>query len=480
MNRGLLDYYTKRIAEEIKEDLANSDSGGGSGKGVNIVSAHDDLSAIIPADGEQYLIRYDNMPYIDEEGNLVELKKPTYISKIGDGKTSLSELQPTNNIIPGNAGEGSLVQVIDYEIDEPYIDPNTKEIKFPRSTVTGKASVAFGRYNNVYGRESMAINYANTIKGKWSFVAGQDNVVEENGQSIIIAGGSGNTADGDQGAVFGVGNKINAKHFVVLGTGNELQEGSDWAALLGRGLVSGTSKPQVIIGTYNEEDTAASVIIGSGKQIDGGNGTTVIERRNSIVINPDGKIKMKGDLNINGKTEVTGNVVVSSELNANSAKLTRLAVGTNSTITGAYSAAFGTGSTVSGNYSAVFGTGNKATEYFSFAFGEANTVNGTSSMAVGHNNSIARKGCFVSGKDSSAAALYNTVGGLGLKATSNYQAAFGKYNDTTDENNLFVVGNGSSDEDRKNAFTVNKDNSITVGSTKITEEQLQKLLALLS
>jgi hypothetical protein len=68
--------------------------------------------------------------------------------------------------------------------------------------------------------------------------------------------------------------------------------------------------------------------------------------------------------------------------------------------------------------------------------------------------------------------------GMGTIADADSQTAIGKYN--TDESTaLFIVGAGTSNDDRKNAFTTGHDESnyyLKVGSTKLTETQLKKIL----
>ena len=70
---------------------------------------------------------------------------------------------------------------------------------------------------------------------------------------------------------------------------------------------------------------------------------------------------------------------------------------------------------------------------------------------------------------------HSTALGYGAQASYDNQTVLGTYNNPVD--GLLVVGNGTSDTDRKNAFTVNKDNSITIGSTTLTESQIQSMLA---
>ena len=55
---------------------------------------------------------------------------------------------------------------------------------------------------------------------------------------------------------------------------------------------------------------------------------------------------------------------------------------------------------------------------------------------------------------------YTNVFGLGNKSTNDYMTVIGKYNDNTTSNNLFVVGNGTNNNNRKNILEVKNDGYI--------------------
>ncbi len=501
--------------EDIDED---SDTGGAGEPDIvlppkHIVSAHADLSAITPADGELYVVEYDKMPYADADGNLVELEKSTYIFKIGDGVNNLADLKPINNIVPGIDGDGSVMLVIDTEIDEPYIDPNTQEVKFPRNTVLGKASAAFGRYLVVRGRESFAVNYSNTVDGKWSFAANQNNIVKETGENLFVAGGTNNKADGDQGAILGAGNKGNGYHYVILGESNTLGENASFVRLIGHCLTS-NAYGQTVLGTYNKEDNDAAVIIACGD--------SASNLRNAIVVKKNGSIEIVGNITHSGSFN-NNSTIKAQTLKASYAEIsdlltaagiktignntvdevTSIAVGADLVVKSRTAAAFGyknkvliphgfaagEENEVSGDNAyaaAAFGKGSKAHGLYCFVIGVHGVSNAPGSFVGGYScnadeNAI---GSFVGGNKSSATAPFTLLYGIQLKTANSTDRGhssviFGKFN-RVDEHALLTVGNGSSDEDRKNAFTVNDDNSITVGETKVTEEQLKKLLALIN
>ena len=113
-----------------------------------------------------------------------------------------------------------------------------------------------------------------------------------------------------------------------------------------------------------------------------------------------------------------------------------------------------------------------------FSFGYENTYEGTASSSNYSSNNaiILGVGNIISNK------YHNPNFGAQGGAT-----VVGRYGFITSDNNsdMFAVGAGTSTSDRANCFTTGKDRStndyyITIGSTKITESQLQALLATLA
>lgn len=84
--------------------------------------------------------------------------------------------------------------------------------------------------------------------------------------------------------------------------------------------------------------------------------------------------------------------------------------------------------------------------------------------------------------NSSITAVASSAHGVGLIASRSGQCVVGTYN-KRDDDALLVVGKGTSNNSRSNAFAVRLDNGtpvLQVGNTTITETQLQQLLALLN
>ena len=104
----------------------------------------------------------------------------------------------------------------------------------------------------------------------------------------------------------------------------------------------------------------------------------------------------------------------------------------------------------------------------SVGLGRYNTVTGETSMAVNYNNTVEAKNAFAAGSDNTikAAAEGAFVSGCHNEAKSIYQTIIGTYSEV-EENDSFVIGNGSSDVDRGNAFKVKKNGDVEVSGTQI-------------
>jgi hypothetical protein len=139
------------------------------------------------------------------------------------------------------------------------------------------------------------------------------------------------------------------------------------------------------------------------------------------------------------------------------------AFGNLSLASGASSTAMGVGTTASALGSVAMNVGTNALGIYSTAMGQSTVAAGNSSIATGRytkafgDRSIAMgDSTFASGSSSAAMGLYT-------KAKSPYSLVAGMYNDTTYAGlSLFEIGNGSSNNARRNALTVSKDGQVRV------------------
>ena len=145
------------------------------------------------------------------------------------------------------------------------------------------------------------------------------------------------------------------------------------------------------------------------------------------------------------------------------------------------SAALGKGLTVSGEFAFGEGADNTASGAHSHAEGSTTTASGTSSHTEGWKTQATAEGAHAQGYETIASGEASFAGGNRTIASQDFQTALGTYN-AEDEDALFIIGNGDSNENRSNAFTV-KDTgdvviagSLKIGNTIFTEAQLIKIL----
>ncbi len=111
---------------------------------------------------------------------------------------------------------------------------------------------------------------------------------------------------------------------------------------------------------------------------------------------------------------------------------------------------------------------------YSTAMGYNTAASGTYSTAFGYYASADGSASFATGFISSAPAAYSAALGLGLRTDNTAQTVVGKYNGSNAAA-LFVVGNGTSDASRSNAFSVDENgNTITTGNATILGSIVQQ------
>lgn len=206
-----------------------------------------------------------------------------------------------------------------------------------------------------------------------------------------------------------------------------------------------------------------------------------------------------------------GSYVIAGQKSGTTLGSKATAEGNNTTASGKYSHGEGNGTIASGQSSHTEGQGTTASQSYAHAEGQGTTASGSASHAEGagtqatannaHAEGTTTKASGASshaeGAGTVAAGYYSHASGSGTYAAGQSTFVFGEYNEysttTANERGQYVeiVGNGTS-ETRSNARTLDwngnevlsgdltVNNSITIGSTTITEAQLIQLLTLLN
>lgn len=381
-----------------------------------------------------------NKKYVDE-------KIPENI-KDSTGKSSLQQVQDT----------GYTGIAIKTKNPNAYALDNTLTDNEPIGA-TGAFASSFGGVTSAQGKRSFACGTNTIAKGKYSFASG-DNAVALGNESFVS--GYNTVAKGSQSFAMGSGTQAIGQNSVSTGSnnisngGNSFTGGQDCVTgatalrsfAYGKGLKA-LSNDAFVVGKFNQ---------GGDELFEVGNGTSDTNRHTAFKISNDGevwaeqlftnslrcgKVTINGtDIWVGGYRILTTNAtdfmpIVNSNLNLNNGS-------------GTYSIIQKDNIAIASG-SAAFGISTQATAGASMATGVGTQANGLHSFAAG-NNSIA--------------------------GYAN-QFVVGKFNSNKSDT-YFEVGNGSNNDNRSTAFAVCTDGSIRIGNTKITEAQLQKLLALIN
>ena len=144
-----------------------------------------------------------------------------------------------------------------------------------------------------------------------------------------------------------------------------------------------------------------------------------------------------------------------------------VAIGKGAKSSGSRSVAMGIGVKSSGKASTALGENTTASGQGSFAVGVGSTASNYTAFTCGENNTASGMNSFAGGSATKASNTNSVAIGRGLKTAKSNQAVFGQYN-ATHSNALLSVGSGSSDTNRKNAFSaLDNGNAIIAGTADI-------------
>lgn len=229
-----------------------------------------------------------------------------------------------------------------------------------------------------------------------------------------------------------------------------------------------------VIGAMNKTASQFAYVFGNGNTVTGDD-ATCIGRSNNASAN---------------FSRVLGSFGVASETGASS-------LGYKTTASGKYSTALGNASTASGHSSTAIGYKTTASNTAATSSGYQTTASGQGSFASGLSTEASGSMSHSCNSKTKAIGFASTSHGNRTEAAQPSQFVCGYGNDPQ-EDSIFEVGNGlkadgtplnlGDDEPatKQNAFRVTQDGravaqtGVQIGETNITEDQLKKLLALLS
>ncbi|HSK12591.1 MAG TPA: hypothetical protein VK907_05215 [Phnomibacter sp.] len=154
-----------------------------------------------------------------------------------------------------------------------------------------------------------------------------------------------------------------------------------------------------------------------------------------------------------------------------------VALGHAHNIYGDFSTAIGGQNTIWGEAGTAIGSTNVVNHHLGFAVGLLNLTGDWLSMALGESNNAYSRNSLVAGINSRTTGQYSLALGEGLAVRSRGSMVVGRFNDsivsssttsivTTDP--LFMIGNGTDNNNRSNAMTVLKNGRVGIGTTAPT------------
>ena len=350
-----------------------------------------------------------------------------------------------------------------------------------RCTVSGEASVAFGKKNIASGTNSSATGADNTSSGLRSHVEGYLNVTDATnahiegernecvtpdadsiaGRNVHIEGRSnkasgvnshveggavswseneqtadkkdGNLASGDNSHVEGSGNVGSGKNSHVEGVRNTVSGEGSHAEGLSNEVDGKYSHAE---GYKNKVYDDYSHVEGQSNTIEAGAPNNHVEGNDNILRKSSSSTHVEGSKN-EVKASTDGTHVEGTSNKSDTDRGTHIEGQSNTAISTSFSHIEGCENTATGSTLA-------------HIEGEKNS---TGSSA---------RNTHIEGEGNSSNHSRTHVGGLGNRTSGENQRVIGTYNED-DPEALFIVGNGTSKENRSNALVVRKDGSIILG-----------------
>ncbi len=141
------------------------------------------------------------------------------------------------------------------------------------------------------------------------------------------------------------------------------------------------------------------------------------------------------------------------------------ALGGNTIASGNTATSMGGSTRASGLLSTSMGYNTKAIGNVSTSMGNSTIASGTESTSMGNSTIASGAAATSMGLSSVASGDYSTSMGNNTKAKSVNSLVIGIYNDTTNNNRLFEIGNGTANNARSNALTVLSNGNAGIGTT---------------
>ena len=375
-------------------------------------------------------------------------------------------------------------------------------------TASGIYSTAFGNRTNATGSTSIATGYNTRASGQNSTAMGANTSASQYASTAIgnltKATGIASTAMGNITFATGsvstaMGSNTNASGSTSTAMGFFTDASGDASTALGDNTVS-KAYSSVALGRYNDSITTSSKTtwVTTDPLLILGNGTSDADRHNAMVVYKNGNLVLKNPTTVINTTTAffstvpindagtrmmwlpekgafRAGTVTGGRWNGDSMGIWSFAAGYNTKAYHNASSAFGYNTQATGFASSVFGVSSEAEGYFTFATGENCYAHGVSSVAMGHSAKSIGNTSFSMGSNTKAEGNVSYAFGYNVITKSRNEFVIGQFNDTllsttpvshiwNYDEALLVLGNGSSDADRRNAMVVYKNGNTGIGT----------------
>ncbi len=370
-----------------------------------------------------------------------------------------------------------------------FASGNNTRAKAEGATAMGTFTIASGDYGTAMGLETNASGLASTAMGNRTTASG----------GVATALGDRTVASGDYATAMGFQTTASGNYSTAMGF-NTNPVGVASTAMGARTLASGdystaiglrtTSRAyaSLSIGIFNDSISTSNKVdwVAADPLLILGNGTASNALHNALVIYKNGSMVLKNPTPVfenpasfsvpisDGGTRMMWlpekgafrvGTITSSQWNAGNIGLTSFASGYNTRATGLISTALGSLTLASGESSIAMG-------YLSNASGNNSTAMGSLTTASGFNSTTLGFETIASGENSVAMGLSNV-------SKSYASLSLGRFNDSINSSTkgvwvatdpLLILGNGTSNNARRNALVVYKNGNTDInGFTRLGE-----------
>ena len=384
---------------------------------------------------------------------ITDLSQGTYVgvATFGANGATIGQLGGAHSVIDANgqrfyASDGTtLLANLGYGLgddgsggtsDAPYYTLGTRKT----TSATYNANSTYNRgdtcmYNNelyvcttdiTTAEAWTAAHWTKATNGNWSFVSGSDNIASSECQAF----GSNNT---------------------ILGYANHGEGVNNY---IGKNARAGSGPGAHVEGWWNVVETSQSHAEGYRNKIEAGNAGHAEGQENRI----DSIGKQSNTIAGAGHVEGISNIITKDASRAGHAE------GCGNTASGLYSHVEGYGNTASGSYSHVEGYGHTTSGAYCHVEGYSNTVLSSTNSHVEGVECVVRSNAGTGGYGLHAQNIGTIADGIGQTAMGRYNQRMDGGEDYGTSGTAFVIGNGTSDSSRSNAFTVGFNGDVNIAS----------------